>query len=132
MKDGVFLSNAGHFDVEVDMSWLRENAKYLGEVRPNVSGYLLQNGKRVYVLAEGRLVNLGAADGHPIEIMDLSFSLQLQSVLYLNENRGKLQNRVYNIPEEVDKKVVEIFLNLNGIKLEKLTVEQKEYLESWR
>ncbi len=132
MKDGVFLSNAGHFDVEVDMAWLRENAKYLGEARPNVSSYLLPNGKRVYVLAEGRLVNLGAADGHPIEIMDLSFSLQLQSALYLSENRGKLQNKVYNVPEEVDKKVVETFLNLNGIKLEKLTEEQKEYLESWR
>ncbi|MDP8023250.1 MAG: adenosylhomocysteinase [Nitrososphaeria archaeon] len=132
MKDGVFLSNAGHFDVEVDMAWLRENAKYLGEARPNVSSYMLPNGRRVYVLAEGRLVNLGAADGHPIEIMDLSFSLQLQSALYLSENRGKLQNRVYNVPEEVDKKVVETFLDLNGIKLEKLTEEQKEYLESWR
>ncbi|MGC8664588.1 MAG: adenosylhomocysteinase [Nitrososphaeria archaeon] len=132
MKDGVFLSNAGHFDVEVDMAWLRENAKYLGEARPNVSSYMLPNGRRVYVLAEGRLVNLGAADGHPIEIMDLSFSLQLQSALYLSENRGKLQNRVYNVPEEVDKKVVETFLDLNGIKLERLTEEQKEYLESWR
>ncbi len=132
MKDGVFLSNAGHFDVEVDMAWLRENAKYLGEARPNVSSFMLPNGRRVYVLAEGRLVNLGAADGHPIEIMDLSFSLQLQSALYLSENRGKLQNKVYNVPEEVDKKVVETFLDLNGIKLEKLTEEQKEYLESWR
>ncbi len=132
MKDGVFLSNAGHFDVEVDMAWLRQNAKFIGEVRPNVSCFQLPNGKRVYVLAEGRLVNLGAADGHPIEIMDLSFSLQLESALYLTENRGKLQNKVYNVPEEVDRKVVETFLYLNGIKLEKLTEEQKAYLESWR
>ncbi|MGC8600250.1 MAG: adenosylhomocysteinase [Nitrososphaeria archaeon] len=132
MKDGVFLSNAGHFDVEVDMAWLRENAKYAGEARPNVSEYILPNGKKVYVLAEGRLVNLGAADGHPIEIMDLSFSLQLMSVLYLNENRGNLQKKVYTVPEEIDKKVVETFLNINGIVLEKLTDEQKSYLESWR
>ena len=132
MKDGVFLSNAGHFDVEIDMAWLRENAKYVGEARPNVSEYVLPNGKKIYVLAEGRLVNLGAADGHPIEIMDLSFSLQLMSVLYLNENRNNLQKKVYTVPEEIDKKVVETFLNVNGIVLEKLTDEQKSYLESWR
>ena len=132
MKDGAFLSNAGHFDVEVDMKWLRENAKYLGEARPNVSEYLLPNGKRVYVLAEGRLVNLGAADGHPIEIMDLSFSLQLMGALYLKENKGKLENKVYNVPEEVDRLVVETFLKINGISLEELTEEQKEYLESWK
>jgi len=132
MKDGAFLSNAGHFDVEVDMAWLRENAKYAGEARPNVSEYILPNGKKVYVLAEGRLVNLGAADGHPIEIMDLSFSLQLMSVLFLNENRGNLQKKVYTVPEEIDKKVVETFLIVNGIVLEKLTDEQKSYLESWR
>jgi len=132
MKDGAFLSNAGHFDVEIDMAWLRENAKYVGEARPNVSEYVLPNGKKIYVLAEGRLVNLGAADGHPIEIMDLSFSLQLMSVLYLNENRNNLQKKVYTVPEEIDKKVVETFLNVNGIVLEKLTDEQKSYLESWR
>ncbi|MGC8568575.1 MAG: adenosylhomocysteinase [Nitrososphaeria archaeon] len=132
MKDGAFLSNAGHFDVEVDVEWLRRNARSLGEVRPNVTAYQLPNGRKVYLLAEGRLVNLGAADGHPIEIMDLSFSLQLMGVLYLVENRGRLENRVYNVPEEVDRKVVETFLRINGIKLEELTPEQKEYLESWK
>ncbi len=130
MKDGAVLANAGHFDVEVDIRWLKDHAESFREARPNVWEFKV-NGKRLYVLAEGRLVNLGAADGHPIEIMDLSFSLQLNSVIYLAENRGKLENRVYSVPPEVDESVVRKFLEVNGIRLERLTEEQEKYLKSW-
>ncbi|MCL4344154.1 MAG: adenosylhomocysteinase [Nitrososphaerota archaeon] len=131
MKDGAFLANAGHFDVEVDVAWLKANAVSSNDVRPNVTEFMLKNGKRLYLLAEGRLVNLGAADGHPIEIMDLSFSLQLLSALYLLKNHGMLENRVYPVPSEVDEGVVKKFLEINGVELEKLSSEQLKYIKSW-
>ena len=130
MKDGAFLANAGHFDVEVDVAWLKANALSYSEVRPNVTEFRLKNGKRLYLLAEGRLVNLGAADGHPIEIMDLSFSLQLLSALYLLKNHDTMKNMVYHVPEEVDVEVVRRFLEVNGIELERLTEDQINYMKS--
>ncbi len=132
MKDGAFLANAGHFDVEVNVAWLRANALSYAEVRPNVTEFKMKNGKRLYLLAEGRLVNLGAADGHPIEIMDLSFSLQLLSALYLLKNHGKMENRVYPVPADVDSDVVKSFLKINGVELESLTNDQLNYISSQR
>ena len=129
MKDGAILCNAGHFDVEIDVKRLKEEAEGYEEIRPNVLEFKMKNGKKLYLLAQGRLVNIAAADGHPIEIMDLSFSLQFVSVLYLAKNRG-LNPDIYPVPEELDKKVVERFLELNDIKLERLTEEQMRYLEA--
>ncbi len=132
MKDGAFLANAGHFDVEVDVAWLKANAISYAEVRPNITEFKLKNGKRLHLLAEGRLVNLGAADGHPIEIMDLSFSLQLLSALYLLTNHSKMENRVYPVPPDVDANVVKKFLEISGVELEILTSEQLKYISSQR
>ncbi len=131
MKDGAILCNAGHFDVEVDVRGLREEAVSYEEVRPNVLEFRMRNGKRLFLLAQGRLVNIAAADGHPIEIMDLSFSLQFTSVLYLAEHRN-LSPDIYPVPEDLDRKVVTKFLELNHVKLERLTEEQVRYLEEWR
>jgi len=131
MKDGAVLANAGHFDVEIDMKSLEEMAVEKFEARLNVTGYKLENGKTIYVVGEGRLVNLAAADGHPVEIMDLSFALQALSVLYLVENHRSLENKVYRVPREIDERVARLKLKSMGIKIDELTPEQKEYLESW-
>ena len=131
MKDGVVLANAGHFDVEIDMKALEEMAVEKFEARMNVTGYKLENGRTIYVIGEGRLVNLAAADGHPVEIMDLSFALQSLSVLYLVENHKNLENKVYKVPREIDERVARLKLRSMGIKIDEMTPEQKEYLESW-
>ena len=131
MKDGVVLANAGHFDVEIDMKSLEEMAVEKFEARMNVTGYKLENGRTIYVIGEGRLVNLAAADGHPVEIMDLSFALQSLSVLYLVENHKNLENKVYKVPREIDERVARLKLRSMGIKIDEMTPEQKEYLESW-
>ncbi len=128
LKDGAVLTNAGHFNVEINMPELEKFAVKKRIVRKNITEYTLPNKNRVYVLGEGRLVNLACADGHPIEIMDLSFALQSLSVEYLLKNKGKLQNKVYNVPEEIDTKVAEEMLKVNGIKIDKLTQKQIDYL----
>ncbi len=128
LKDGAILANAGHFNVEINMPELEKFAVKKRIVRKNITEYTLPNKNRVYVLGEGRLVNLACADGHPIEIMDLSFALQSLSVEYLLKNKGKLQNKVYNVPEEIDTKVAEEMLKANGIKIDKLTQKQIDYL----
>ncbi len=128
LKDGAILANAGHFNVEINMPELEKFAVKKRVVRKNITEYTLPNKNRVYVLGEGRLVNLACADGHPIEIMDLSFALQSLSVEYLLKNKGKLQNKVYNVPEEIDTKVAEEMLKVNGIKIDKLTQKQIDYL----
>ena len=130
MKEGAILCNAGHFDVEVDMKRLREIAIEAEEVRNNIMGYTLPNGKRLYVLAEGRLVNLAAGDGHPAEIMDMSFAIQALSAKYLIENEGKLTEKLIDVPEEVDLEVANRKLSFLGIDIDKLTPEQEEYLNS--
>ncbi len=132
MKDGAILANAGHFDVEIDVKALRSMAASEEEVRPNVREFTMPDGRRLYLLGEGRLVNLVAADGHPIEVMDMSFATQLLSVLYLVRNRGKLERRVYNLPRELDEEVARRKLRVEGINLDSLTEEQRRYLESWR
>ena len=128
MKEGAILCNAGHFDVEVDMKRLREIAAETREMRNNIMGYTLPNGKHVYVLAEGRLVNLAAGDGHPAEIMDMSFAIQALSAKYLAENEGKLKEKLIDVPREVDLEVANRKLAFLGIRIDKLTPEQEDYL----
>lgn len=131
IKDGCILANAGHFDVEVNVKYLYENAVKVEKIRGNLEKITLRSGKVVYLLAEGRLVNLVAAEGHPADVMDLSFSNQLLAVLYLLENLGRLEAKVYALPEDLDRKVAEYKLKTLGISIDKLTDEQKAYLKSW-
>jgi len=131
MKNGVILANAGHFDVEIWKPDLESLAVEISEPRPNIREYKLKDGRRLYLLADGRLVNLAAADGHPAEIMDMSFALQAKAAQYIKENHEKLEPRVYVLPREIDEMVARIKLSAMGIKIEELTEEQKEYLESW-
>jgi len=131
MKEGAILANAGHFDVEISMKQLIEYSIEQWEARPNVMGYKLPNSKSIYVIAQGRLVNLAAADGHPIEIMDTSFGVQLMSLKYLWENRGKLENHLMTVPASIDRELALIKLQTMGIQIDELTDEQKKYLTSW-
>ena len=128
MKEGAILCNAGHFDVEVDMKRLREISTEAREMRNNIMGYTLPNGKHVYVLAEGRLVNLAAGDGHPAEIMDMSFAIQALSARYLAENEGNIKDMLIDVPREVDLEVARRKLAFLGITIDKLTPEQEAYL----
>ena len=128
LKDGAILSNAGHFDVEVDMAALEKLAVRKYEARHNIQGYVLPNGKTVFTIAEGRLVNLAAADGHPAEIMDMSFAVQALSAEYLVRNRGKLENTVISFPRELDEAVAARKLKAMGVAIDSLSVEQKAYL----
>jgi len=130
MKDGALLANAGHFDVEIDKQALAKAAVYEGQPRANISQYRLPDGRKIYLLAEGRLVNLAAGDGHPAEIMDLSFSLQFLSLKYLLENRG-LPREVITLPPEIDQQVALLKLQSLGITIDELTPEQYSYLHSW-
>ena len=132
MKDGAILANAGHFNVEVSVKDLEEIAIRKREVRPNVTEYVLSNGKRLYLLAEGRLVNLVAAEGHPSEVMDLSFSDQFMALKYIVENEGKLKPAVYRLPRELDEEVARLKLKTMGITIDTLTEEQRRYLSSWK
>ena len=131
MKDRAILTNAGHFNVEVDMEALEKAAVEKKETRKNVMGYRLENGKWVNVIAEGRLVNIAAADGHPAEIMDMSFAVQALSALYILNNRGKLENKVVDVSAEIDDVVARRKLEAWGIKIDELTPEQEKYLNSW-
>jgi adenosylhomocysteinase len=132
MKDGAILANAGHFNVEVSVQDLESIAKSKREIRPNTVEYTLTNGRRVYLLAEGRLVNLVAAEGHPSEVMDMSFANQALAVLYHVNNRGRLQPKVYDVPLEQDQEVARLKLRTMGINIDELTPEQVKYLRSWR
>ena len=130
MKDGAIVANSGHFDAEIDMRGLeKESTKR--NIRPNMDEYIL-NGKRIYILGEGRLVNLAAAEGHPSLVMSFSFCDQALAVEYAVKNRGNLEAKVYTLPKEVDEEVAQIHLDALGIKHDKLTDEQKKYLVSWR
>ena len=131
MKDGVIMANAGHFDVEISKPDLESLAVEINNPRPHITEYKLKDGRRLYLLAEGRLVNLAAADGHPAEIMDMSFALQAMAAKYIRDNHEKLENKVYVLPREIDEMVAKIKLKAMGIEIEKLTEEQKKYLESW-
>ena len=128
MKDGAILSNAGHFDVEVDVAGLQALAGKHYEARRNIEGYELPNGKTVFLIAEGRLVNIAAGDGHPAEIMDMSFAIQALSAKYLAEHRGQLAPGVVPVPAEIDTAVALKKLETLGLRIDTLTEEQKAYL----
>lgn len=131
MKDGSILSNAGHFNVEINLEALEEMAVETREARPEVMEYKLEDGRRIYVIGEGRLVNLAAGEGHPADVMDMSFSNQALSVEYLATEDHNLQKDVYPVPEHLDQDIAALKLKSMGMKLEKLTKDQEEYLNSW-
>ena len=131
MKDGAICCNAGHFDCEVNVKQLSEMAVSSKELRKNVIGYELENGHTVSIIAEGRLVNLAAGDGHAVEIMDMSFALQAQSARYIARNGKNLDKKVYMAPDEIDNRVAQILLNTHDISIDKLTPEQEKYVNSW-
>jgi adenosylhomocysteinase len=131
MKDQAIVCNSGHFNVELDLGDLNKMAKKVSEIKADVQEYLLEDGRRIYVLAEGRLVNLAAAFGHPPEVMDMSFANQALCVKYIVENHKKLKNEVYKVPEAIDNRVAKMKLETMGIKIERLTKEQEKYLSSW-
>ena len=130
MKNGAILCNAGHFDVEIDMKRLREIALDTIDQRKNIVGYQISDDKWIYVLAEGRLVNLAAGDGHPAEIMDMSFAIQALSAKYLVEHKGELNEHLIKVPREVDLDVARRKLGHLGVSIDTLTPEQKKYLNS--
>lgn len=132
MKDGAILANAGHFNSEIDMEALEKFAVEKKERRGNIMGYRLPNGKWVNVIAEGRLVNIAAADGHPAEIMDLSFAVQAMSAAYIRDHHKELGNKVINVSKEMDEAIARRKLAAWGIEIDTLTSEQETYLNSWQ
>jgi adenosylhomocysteinase len=131
MKDGAILANSGHFNVEINIPALEELAIAKRRLRPFVDEYILDNGHRLYLLGEGRLINLAAAEGHPASVMDMSFANQALCVEYLAKKGKGLSTRVYPVPEEIDKEVGRLKLLSMGITIDSLTEEQRKYLESW-
>ncbi len=132
MKDGAILCNGGHFNVEVDVDWLERHAVSTCEGRTSVTkGYTLQNGRTLFVLAEGRLVNLASGDGHPVEIMDMSFAIQALAAKYIADHRDCLPCKVLEIPDEIDYDVARRKLRASGMTIDELTPEQRKYLDSW-
>jgi adenosylhomocysteinase len=131
MKDGAIVANSGHFDSEIDMASLEKMKKSKRKIRNFLDEYTLANKKRIYVLGEGRLVNLAAAEGHPAEVMDMSFANQALAAEYFMKNKGKLENKVYVLPRELDVNVAKLKLQAMGITIDTLTPEQKKYLDSW-
>lgn len=132
MKDGAILCNAGHFDCEVDVAGLKEIAVESKKARNNIDGYKLKNGNWLYVIGEGRLVNLAAGDGHPAEIMDMSFAIQALSAAYLVKNRDNIHDMIINVPDEIDREVAMRKLKFWELEIDKLTEEQEIYLNSWQ
>ena len=128
MKEGAILCNAGHFDCEVNVAALGKMAAEVFPARNNIMGYRLANGHTLYVIGEGRLVNLAAGDGHPAEIMDMSFAIQALSARYLVEHKGKLEGMLHNVPQEIDEEVARRKLADWGIEIDRLTPEQYRYL----
>jgi adenosylhomocysteinase len=131
MKDGAVLCNAGHFDVEVNVKRLSEIAAEKREMRKNIMGFRLDNGRWLHVLGEGRLVNLAAGDGHPVEIMDMSFGIQALCARYIAEHRGALEAKLHAVPVEIDREVAERKLAALGVQIDTLSREQQAYLDSW-
>jgi len=131
MKDGAIMGNVGHFDVEIDSVFLLKKSKSVREVRPNLDECVLKNGKRVYLIGKGRLANLVAAEGHPPEVMAQSFSNQILSVLYILKNHKKMENKIIDVPEAIDKQVAVDALQAMNVKIDKLSAEQIKYASSW-
>jgi adenosylhomocysteinase len=131
MKDGAVLANAGHFDVELEIPGLEALAVSRSVARPGVEQFDLADGRRVYLLAEGRLVNLAAAEGHPASVMDMSFANQALSAEWVCQNHESLERRVYTVPIELDNEVARLKLESMGVAIDTLTSEQTAYLTSW-
>ncbi len=132
MKDGAIVCNSGHFNVELDLDGLRKISKNVREVRPLVNEYSLKKGKRIIVLAEGRLVNLSCAEGHPAMVMDMSFANQSLAAEYLVNKASGMENKVYTVPEKIDARIAQLKLKSMATSIDKLTARQKEYLASWQ
>jgi adenosylhomocysteinase len=131
MKDGAIVCNSGHFNVEIDIPALAKMAKSVRTVRPYVEEYLLRDGRAIHVLGEGRLINLAAAEGHPANVMDMSFANQALSAEYLVRNHGGLSNSVHIIPGAIDREIARLKLAASGARIDRLTPEQRKYLASW-
>jgi len=131
MKDGAVVCNSGHFDVELDLEALQKLSKEVRRLREVVTEYILEDGKRIFLLAEGRLVNLSAAEGHPAMVMDMSFANQALCASYLYKQEEKLEKRVYRVPKAIDETVARMKLESMNVAIDVLTEEQKTYLSSW-
>lgn len=131
MKDGAIVANSGHFNVEIDIPSLEKLSKSKRTVRPFVEEFQLRNGKRLYLLGEGRLINLASAEGHPAVVMDMSFANQALSVEYLVKNHDRLKKEVYPVPEKIDQDIARLKLKTMGIKIDRLSLPQRKYLSSW-
>ena len=131
MKDGAIVANSGHFDVEIDLADLKSITTHVRQIRKEVEEYTLVNGRKIYLLSQGRLVNLASAEGHPSGVMDMSFANQALCVEYIVKNHENLEKKVYSVPEEIDKEVARLKLKAMGIKIDTLTPEQEKYLSSW-
>lgn len=131
MKDGAIIANSGHFNVEINIPALEALSRRKRRARPFVDQYTLANGNSIYLLGEGRLINLAAAEGHPANVMDMSFANQALSLEYLVKNKGRLEPEVYPVPEEIDKQVAQLKLNSMGVNIDSITPEQKKYMISW-
>ncbi len=132
MKDGAIVANSGHFNVELDLEDLAEMTVEKNQIKPNLEEYKLSEDRSIFVLAEGRLVNLAAAEGHPAEVMDMSFANQALSAEYLAEASEELEYRVYSVPREIDERIAKHRLQASGVEIDQLTEKQREYLESWK
>lgn len=131
MKQGAFVANAGHFDVEIDVNGLKKHVVEYKNIRPNLDEWVLDNGRSIYVLAQGRLVNLVCAEGHPASVMDMSFANQALGMEFIVKNQGKLENKMYTLPRSVDEEIARIKLESMGIEIDTLTPEQERYLNTW-
>jgi adenosylhomocysteinase len=131
MKDGAILCNTGHFNVEIDIPSLRSLAVETREARAFVDEFTLEDGRRLYLIADGRLVNLSAAEGHPALVMDMSFANQALSAEYAIQNAASLERKVYPVPEEIDNEIARLKLETMGVDIDTLTEEQAKYLASW-
>jgi adenosylhomocysteinase len=131
MKDGAILSNSGHFNVEISINELKKMSKKRRMIRDFVEEFTLKNNRKIYLLGEGRLINLASAEGHPSSVMDMSFANQALCSEYIAKNYKKLVKKVYSVPEEIDKKIASLKLRAMGIRIDALTADQKNYLGSW-
>jgi len=131
MKDGAIVSNSGHFNVELDIPALEKMAKAKKRIREFTDEYIMRDGRKIYLLGEGRLINLAAAEGHPAQVMDMSFANQALSAEYMAKNAKILENIVFKVPDDIDKNIADLKLRSMGIKIDRLTAEQKKYLSSW-
>ena len=131
LKDGAILANTGHFNVEIDIPGLRALSTGTRALRHFVDEFTLEDGRRIYLIADGRLVNLAAAEGHPAQVMDMSFANQALSAEYMVANAASLEKKVYPVPEEIDREIARLKLETMGVTIDRLTEEQAKYLASW-